>query len=85
VAAAGILGFARALGEFGATAVLAGNIEGETRTLALAVYALLDAPEGDPTMRWLVGASLLLAGVALTAYEGLLRWQRRRLDVGRGR
>lgn len=34
----GILAFARGLGEFGATAMIAGNIAGETRTLPLAVY-----------------------------------------------
>ena len=35
----GVLAFARALGEFGATAMLAGNIAGKTRTLSLAVYS----------------------------------------------
>lgn len=39
VAAGGILAFARGLGEFGATAMIAGNIAGRTRTLPLAVYA----------------------------------------------
>ena len=37
--AGGILAFARALGEFGATAMLAGNIMGKTRTLPLAIYS----------------------------------------------
>ncbi len=40
-----VLAWARALGEFGATITFAGNIEGRTQTLPLAVYALL---EGDP-------------------------------------
>ena len=35
----GVLSFARGLGEFGATAMLAGNIVGKTRTLPLAVYS----------------------------------------------
>lgn len=39
VAAGGVLAFARGLGEFGATAMIAGNIAGRTRTLPLAVYA----------------------------------------------
>ena len=39
----GILAFARGLGEFGATAMLAGNIAGQTRTLPMAVYSEVDA------------------------------------------
>ena len=39
VAAGGVLAFARGLGEFGATAMIAGNIAGKTRTLPLAVYS----------------------------------------------
>jgi molybdate transport system permease protein len=81
IAAGAVLAFARALGEFGATVVLAGNIEGRTRTIALAVYALLDAPGRDPALRWLVAASLALAITSLALYEGLVRWQRRRLEM----
>lgn len=39
VAGGGIMAFARALGEFGATAMIAGNIENKTRTLPLAIYS----------------------------------------------
>ncbi len=39
VAAGGVLAFARGMGEFGATAMIAGNIAGRTRTLPLAVYS----------------------------------------------
>ena len=39
----GVLAFARGLGEFGATAMIAGNIAGETRTLPLAVYSAVSA------------------------------------------
>jgi molybdate transport system permease protein len=81
--AGAVLAFARALGEFGATVVLAGNMEGKTRTIALAVYALLDLPEGDAAMEELVGASLLLALGAMAGYEALSRWQRRRLELDR--
>jgi molybdate transport system permease protein len=79
IAAGFVLTFARALGEFGATAVLAGNIEGETRTLALAVYSLLDAPNGEAEAAVLVWLSIGLSFAALTGYEALLRWQRKRL------
>jgi molybdate transport system permease protein len=81
IAAGAVLAFARALGEFGATVVLAGNMEGRTRTIALAVYSLLDAPGRDPALPWLVGASVVLALGSLALYEALVRWQRRRLEV----
>jgi molybdate transport system permease protein len=84
VVAGMVLAFARGLGEFGATAIVAGNMEGETRTIALAVYALLDAPEGEAPMRVLLGASVGLSVAALVAYELLNRWQRRRIEWDRG-
>ena len=43
VASGGVLSFARGLGEFGATAMIAGNIAGKTRTLPLAVYSAVAA------------------------------------------
>lgn len=84
VAAGVVLAFARALGEFGATAILAGNIEGRTRTIALAVYALLDQPDGEGAIRLLLFASVGLSVGALVGFEALNRWQRRRLDLDRG-
>ncbi len=84
LAAATVLMFARSLGEFGATAVVAGNVEGRTRTLALAVYALLDAPGGDAAAVPLVAASLLLSVVAAGTYEALVRRQRARLELDDG-
>ena len=81
LAAGSVLAFARGLGEFGATAVIAGNVEGETRTLALAVYHLLEAPGGEVAGRGLVVVSALLAGLALVGFELLNRWQRRRLEL----
>lgn len=81
IAAGVVLAVARGLGEFGATAVLAGNMEGRTRTIALAVYALLDVPGEDPRVALLIGASLGLSVAALVGYEALNRWQRRRLEL----
>ena len=75
-----VLAFARALGEFGATVVLAGNIEGRTRTIPLAVYALLESPGGARGEWVLAGASVVLALLALAGYEVLSRWQRARLE-----
>jgi len=84
IAAGAVLAFARGLGEFGATIVLAGNMEGRTRTIALAVYTLLDGPDDDPRLRTLVAVSIALAIAALLAYEMLVRRQRRMLELGRG-
>jgi molybdate transport system permease protein len=84
LAAGAVLAFARGLGEFGATVVLAGNTEGQTRTIALAVYTLLDIPGGERAAWTLAGVSVGLSTVALAGYEALLRWQRRRLGTDRG-
>lgn len=81
IAAGAVLAFARGLGEFGATAIVAGNMEGRTRTIALAVYALLDGPGEDPRLGQLVWASLGLCLLSLVGYEALTRWQRRRLEL----
>lgn len=81
LAAGAVLAFARGLGEFGATAVLAGNVQGETRTIALAVYHLLEAPGGEAEGRALVLTSALLATLALLGFEVLNYWQRRRLEL----
>lgn len=85
IAAGAILAFARALGEFGATVVLAGNVEGSTRTIALAVYTLLEAPSGRDTTWILVGASVALSLLALLGFETLSRRQRRRVRDEHGR
>lgn len=84
IAAGMVLAFARGLGEFGATAIIAGNMEGKTRTISLAVYALLDAPDGEAQMGELLVASIGLSVVALFAFEALNRWQRRRTEWERG-
>ncbi len=65
LAAGCLLAFARALGEFGATIIVAGNIEGQTRTLPLAIYAALQTPGGDATATGLVVIAVGLACAAL--------------------
>jgi molybdate transport system permease protein len=69
ILAGGIISFARALGEFGATIVLAGNKEGETRTISLAIYSLLDSPLGERPASFLIMLSLGLSFTALVLYE----------------
>lgn len=81
LAAGAVLMFARAIGEFGATAVLAGNLESETRTIPLAVYTLLESPAGGDAIQALVFASIALSFAAMLGYERLARWQRKRAEV----
>lgn len=75
VLAGAVLAFARSVGEFGATIVVAGIVEGETRTLPLAVYQEIQVPGGEGVPR-LVGLCALLAVGALAASEVLARRMR---------
>lgn len=84
IAGGAVLAFARSLGEFGATIVLAGNTDA-TRTISIAIYALLDRPDAHAEVLWLSAASVALSLGALVGYELLVRRQRRRLEVDRGR
>lgn len=75
-----LLGFARCMGEFGATIMLAGSIPGETRTISLLIYSLLDTPGGMQSSMRLVWVSIGIASAALLAGELLERYGRRRLQ-----
>jgi molybdate transport system permease protein len=68
-----IVAFAAALGDFGATITFAGNVQGETQTLSLAIYSIMQTPEGDAAALRLVVIALLLALAALFASELLSR------------
>ncbi len=75
-----ILAFARSLGEFGATITFAGNIEGETQTLPLAIYAYMQVPgKENPTLR-LVIVSIVISFVAMTLSE----WYIKKIKNDRG-
>ncbi|KGB80598.1 hypothetical protein JT55_18070 [Rhodovulum sp. NI22] len=63
------LGFARAVGEFGATITLAANIPGKTQTLPLALFSVTQSPGGDAAAARLCALSLALAGMALIGSE----------------
>lgn len=52
VAAATILAFARAMGEFGATIMLAGNIPGRTQTMSLAIYTAVQSGDRSLAYYW---------------------------------
>ncbi len=65
VIAAALLGFARALGEFGATIVVAGGIPGQTQTLAVAIFTLTEAGrESDANLLMLVSIAVAFAVLA---------------------
>ncbi len=67
-----LLAFARGLGEFGATIVLAGNIPGKTQTVPLAIFTRLQV--GDDAAAWrLVGYSVAVAFVALLLQRRLIK------------
>lgn len=69
-----LLSWARALGEFGATVLFAGNLQGRTQTMPLFVYGALERDVNAA-----VWAGLLLVAVALAAL-GMVRWLGRALD-----
>ena len=73
ILAAAVLGFARAVGEFGATITFVSSVPGETETLPLAIYAALQRPGGDALVWRLAAISVALALVALVASEALAR------------
>jgi molybdate transport system permease protein len=68
-----VLGFARSIGEFGATITFVSNIPGETQTLPLAIYAGLQMPGGESAVMRLAIMSVLLSLGALIASETLAR------------
>jgi molybdate transport system permease protein len=70
-----MLGFARAIGEFGATIVIAGSIPGVTRTLAVAIYTFTETGR-DADAAVLVVISAAIAFIAL--------WLSNRLTSGAG-
>jgi len=75
VLAGAVLGFAKALGEFGATITFVSNIPGETQTLSLAIYALMQTPSGDAEAFRLIAISAAISIVAVVLSE----WLQRRL------
>jgi molybdate transport system permease protein len=77
-----VLGFAKALGEFGATITFVSNIPGETQTISSAIYSLIQTPDGDAAALRLVVISVLISMAALVASEWFSRRALRRLHGG---
>ncbi len=68
-----VLAFARCLGEFGATITFVSNIPGETRTLPIAIFTVLQAPGGEAAAARLTVIAIVLALAALAGSELLAR------------
>jgi molybdate transport system permease protein len=68
-----MLGFARALGEFGATITFVSNIPGETQTISSAIYSLMQVPNSDAAIVRLMLISIAFAFAALLLSEWLAR------------
>ena len=66
-----LLGFVRAVGEFGATITVAGNIPGRTQTLPLAIYQKVQTRDDDAALA-LAGVSIVLAAATLLVHNWLL-------------
>jgi molybdate transport system permease protein len=77
ILAGAIMAFAASLGEFGATITFASNVEGQTRTLPLAIYTATQMPDGDRIALRLVTIAIVLSLVALALSEAVERWARR--------
>jgi len=79
-----ILSFARALGEFGATLMLAGDIPGRTETIPLAIYFAVEAGDMRRAIIW----SVIDVAISLALLFGLYYWTRAqsasRAQFGRG-
>ena len=74
-----VLGFAKAIGEFGATITFVSNIPGETQTISAAIYTLTQVPDGDAAAMRLVLVAVAISMVALVASEWFARRATQRL------
>ena len=79
ILAGGVMGFAKAIGEFGATITFVANIPGQTQTLPSAIYALLQVPGGEDAAITLVLWACVLALGAVVLSEWLARRVARRI------
>ena len=68
-----VLGFAKAIGEFGATITFVSNIPGKTQTISSAIYSLIQTPDGDAAALRLVMVSVIMAVAALIGSEWFAR------------
>ncbi|HSA82926.1 MAG TPA: molybdate ABC transporter permease subunit [Geminicoccaceae bacterium] len=81
IIAGAILGFAKGMGEFGATITFVSNIPGETRTLSLAIYSFIQTPGGEFAALRLTLIAVVVSMAALLASELLGRMLARRIEA----
>jgi molybdate transport system permease protein len=81
ILAGAVLGFARSIGEFGATITFVSNVPGQTQTLPLAIYSALQRPDGEARVLRLAAISVALSLAALIASELLARRSGRGMHV----
>ena len=78
IAAGTILAFARALGEFGATLMLAGTMPGRTQTIPLTIFFLVESGRRDRAALWV----LIIIAISFLAITGLHYWTKRQIPAG---
>jgi molybdate transport system permease protein len=76
-----VISFARALGEFGATITFVSSIPGETQTLASAIHAVLQDPDGEPIALRLTMFSIAISFAAIMSAGSISRYVARRLGA----
>lgn len=81
ILAGAMLSFARALGEFGATLMLAGNIPGQTQTIPMAIYFAVEAGEMNEAWLWVV----VIMTISLSGIIAVNLWQKQHERKIRGR
>ncbi len=78
-----VLGFAKALGEFGATITFVANIPGETQTLSLAIFSALQSPSSGQFVLILSAVSMSISVIAVVSSELLVEKLSARQNRGR--
>ena len=77
VIAGAVLGFARSLGEFGATITFVSNIPNQTQTIPAALFTFIETPDGELAAARLCAIAIAISLIALSASEWLAERQKR--------
>ena len=77
VIAGAVLGFARSLGEFGATITFVSNIPNQTQTIPAALFTFIETPDGELAAARLCAVAIIISLIALSASEWLAERQKR--------
>ena len=77
IIAGAVLGFARSLGEFGATITFVSNIPNQTQTIPAALFTFIETPDGELAAARLCEVAIVISLIALSASEWLAERQKR--------